>query len=174
MNTWAGPYAGIFLGYAFASPTVTSALGTSINTKGVEGGAFAGYNGQSGSFVYGVEGDVGYNARKGTSGGITSKGGVDGSLRARLGYAVGPALLYVTGGGAAEQHHISDASGSDAHALVGWTAGAGVDAMLTDKLFGRVEYRYTDYGSATFNTGSGAQNVSANTNKISVGMGVKF
>ena len=57
-------------------------------------------------------------------------------------------------------------------ALFGWTAGAGVDAMLTDRVFGRVEYRYTDYGSKP-STPAAAPDRGA-SNKISVGIGVKF
>jgi outer membrane immunogenic protein len=32
----------------------------------------------------------------------------------------------------------------------GWTAGAGLDYALTDHVFGRVEYRYTDLAMAGF------------------------
>ena len=39
--------------------------------------------------------------------------------------------------------------------MLGWTAGAGVDVKVTEQVFGRVEYRYTDFGSDDFNTGSG-------------------
>ena len=174
VNTWAGPYAGVSLGYNFSSTSRSSTVGD-INTRGWLGGVFMGYNGQSGAAVYGVEGDIGYSGREGTDvTGTKSSAGIDGSLRARLGYAAGPALIYVTGGGAAERHKISDAAGSDTNTMVGWTAGAGVDAMLTDRVFGRVEYRYTDFGNATFNTGSGPQTVGVSTNKISVGVGMKF
>ena len=48
---------------------------------------FTGYNGQSSNIVYGIEGDIGYNARKGTTGRHQVERGIDGSLRARLGYA---------------------------------------------------------------------------------------
>ena len=37
--------------------------------------------------------------------------------------------------------------------MLGWTAGVGTDIKLTDNVFGRVEYRYTDFGSKNFTTG---------------------
>ncbi len=34
--------------------------------------------------------------------------------------------------------------------LAVYTVGAGVDYAFTNNIFGRVEYRYTDFGSKTF------------------------
>ena len=173
LNTWAGPYAGVSLGYGFASRT--NARVGAIQNEGFVGGGFAGYNFQSGGLVYGLEGDVNYNGIRGSRAGTTSRSGIDGSLRARFGYAITDnVLIYGTGGGAIERRTISDAAGSDTNAMFGYTVGAGVDALLTQNIFGRVEYRFTDYGSRTFNTGSGPQSVNTYNNKVTVGMGVKF
>ncbi len=69
-----------------------------------------------------------------------------------MGFAVtDDVLLYGTAGGAAERLKVSDPVGDDSNALLGWTAGAGVDVKLTEQVFGRVEYRYTDFGSSDFN-----------------------
>lgn len=172
LNTWSGPYAGVALGYGFGE---TNTPGGAIDTDGFLGSGFAGYNFQQGPLVFGAEADAGYNAIEGTSAGTTAEGGFDGSLRARMGVAVtNDVLVYGTAGGAAARHEIADAAGSDSQTLLGWTAGAGVDAMLTDQVFGRAEYRYSDFGSETFNTGSGAQSVDATQNRIQLGLGVKF
>jgi outer membrane immunogenic protein len=173
LNTWSGPYAGVTAGYGFAGRT--RADGNTIDTDGFIGGGFAGINGQAGQIVYGAEADVGYNGMKGTNAGTTSKNGLEGSLRARLGYAVtDDVLLYATGGGAAGRMKISDAAGEDTQTMLGYTAGVGVDAKITGNVFGRAEYRYTDYGRETFNTGSGAQNVDSRDNRIGLGVGIKF
>ena len=58
--------------------------------------------------------------------------------------------------------------------MLGWTAGGGVDVKLTEQVFGRVEYRYTDFGSGDFNTGSGPQSVDSNENRVTFGVGMKF
>lgn len=174
---WEGGYAGIALGYGFSGETQAGfpAPGNDIETDGFVGNGFAGWNFQSGSFVYGVEGDVGYNGMKGSNAGTESKGGVDGTLRARLGFAATDNLLiYGTAGGAAERLKVSEGGVSDTNTMLGWTAGAGVDAKLTDKVFGRVEYRYTKFGSESFNTGSGAQDVKDSSNKVLFGLGMQF
>lgn len=172
--SWAGPYAGINLGYGFAGHTKASDVGTNVKTDGFLGGAFAGYNWQQENFVYGIEGDLGYNGEKGTENGYKSRSGLEGSLRARLGYAVSPdILLYGTAGGAGKNQKINDeiAGTSQSKGMFGWTAGAGADIKLTDNVFGRVEYRYTDFGSATFdNIGK----VKSTDNRIMFGVGMKF
>lgn len=179
LNTWSGPYAGVTLGYGFSSETSVDGdgglSGADIDTDGFTAHGFAGWNGQSNSFVYGVEGDVGYNGVEGEEDGVKSEIGVDGSLRARLGYAVtDDVLVYGTAGGAGQRMEISDASGSDDNTMLGYTVGAGVDAKLTEQVFGRLEYRYSDYGSESFNTGAGEQEVESRENRIGVGLGIKF
>ncbi len=58
--------------------------------------------------------------------------------------------------------------------MIGWTAGAGADVMVTEQVFGRVEYRYTDFGSDTFTTASGDADVSDKDHRVTVGLGMKF
>ena len=91
--SWAGPYAGVSVGYGFSGHAKVHDGGPDIKTKGFIGGVFGGYQWQQENFVYGAEADLGYNGVKGDSGGVNSKGGFEGSLRARLGYAVTPDIL---------------------------------------------------------------------------------
>jgi outer membrane immunogenic protein len=173
VSNWAGPYLGLQAGWGFGTVEVPGA--PDIDNDGFTGGAFAGWQAQNGSFVYGLEADVNFNALDGSNGVTSTESNVDGSLRARLGYAITDRILiYATGGGAMENREITDAAGSDTNAMLGWTVGAGVDAKLTDQVFGRLEYRYADYGSETFNTGSGAQSINSQQNKVMLGIGLKF
>ncbi|MCT8990840.1 porin family protein [Chelativorans sp. SCAU2101] len=176
--TWAGPYAGVALGYGFNGSTeATNAAGVTndIDTDGFVGNAFAGWNWQSGSFVYGVEGDIGYNGMDGDNAGLSTEGGVDGTIRARLGFAATDnVLVYGTAGGAGGRHELSDATSSDDQTLWGWTAGAGVDVKVTDQSFARLEYRYTDLGSETFSLASGDYDVDVTSHKVLVGFGMSF
>ncbi len=143
--------------------------------NGFIGGAHAGYNHQLGSFVVGLEGDIeGASLKYGyqnpgfvPSGGNTppqapppigvwgynAKINVQGSLRARLGYTVDRALLYVTGGLALADvtHTIYDEappafSQTFSGIKAGWTLGAGVEYALATNWSARLEYRYTDLG----------------------------
>lgn len=172
--SWAGAYAGAVASYGF-SGKATGLAGPDVDTDGFAGSGFAGYNWQTNNFVYGIEGDVGYSGVEGRDGGNKVEGGLNGSIRARLGVAATDrVLIYGTAGGAAERTKVSNVLGDDDQTLLGYTVGAGVDAKLTDQVFGRVEYRYTDYGNETFNTGGFAQNVDTRDHKVSVGLGVKF
>ncbi|TPN79559.1 porin family protein [Mesorhizobium sp. CU2] len=169
---WAGPYAGVTLGYGFDGHANARDAGTNVKTKGFVGGVFGGYQWQQENFVYGGEADLGYNGTKGDSNGISAKSGLEGSLRARLGYSVTPEiLLYGTGGLAAKNQKIETAGTSDSNAMLGWTAGVGTDIKITDNVFGRVEYRYTDYGSKDFDN---VGNVKSKDNRVTFGVGMKF
>ncbi|MER9405032.1 porin family protein [Mesorhizobium caraganae] len=171
--SWAGPYAGISAGYGFSGHAKVQDGGPDIKTKGFVGGVFGGYQWQQENFVYGAEADLGYNGVKGDSGGVNSKGGFEGSLRARLGYAVTPEiLLYGTGGGALKNQKISVPGDSDSSTMLGWTAGVGTDIKITDNVFGRVEYRYTDFGSKSFD--SVGTKVKESDNRVTFGVGMKF
>jgi len=170
--SWAGPYAGLSVGYGFSGHANATDAATDIKTKGFVGGAFLGYQWQQENFVYGAEADIGYSGVKGDSNGIEAKGGLEGSLRARLGYAVTPEiLLYGTGGGALKNQKVEAAGISDSNTMLGWTAGVGTDIKITDNVFGRVEYRYTDFGNKDFD---GIGNVKSTDNRVTFGVGMKF
>ena len=169
--SWAGPYAGLSVGYGFSGHTKADSIGVDIGTNGFVGSFFGGYQWQQENFVYGAEGDLGYNDVKGDEFGINAKGGFEGTLRARLGYAVTPEiLLYGTAGGALKNQKIEAAGFSDTNTMVGWTAGLGTDIKITDTWFGRVEYRYTDFGSKNF----GGVDVKSTDNRVTFGVGMKF
>lgn len=173
LNTWTGAYAGVSLGYGFSGRAKEP--GNTINTDGFVGGGFLGYNYQIDNFVLGAEGDIGYGSRKGDNAGTEVKGGLDGSLRARLGYAVTPDILpYITAGGAAQSLKVTEGGVSDKNTMLGWTAGVGTDIKITEQVFGRVEYRYSDYGNKAFTTGSGTRDVDARDHRIQFGIGMKF
>jgi len=166
---WSGFYAGADVGYAWMRDSLTQNDGSAIaftskpQPKGVLGGVFAGYQMQSGSLVYGVESDVELSSLKASSTNTysaedyyhTVKTNIRGSLRARLGYAVGPALIYATGGVAASSFKTgktnldipADGTQSGTTTRFGWTLGAGVEYKLSSAWSLRTEYRYTDFGS---------------------------
>src|SRR5690606_24097797 len=99
--SWAGGYTGLYLGYGW-NKLKNNAVGT-IKPDDVKLGAYAGWNFQEDLFVYGVEGDAGYNWAKKSKNGLEVKQGFEGSLRARLGYDMNPVLPYITAGIAGAQ-----------------------------------------------------------------------
>ena len=176
VSTWAGPYAGLHLGYGFSGRAeVDGAGGTNrIGTDGWIGGAFGGYNFQNGQFVYGLEGDINYTGIEGSNAGESARSRFDGSIRARAGVAVNDDILvYGTAGGAAESLRVRSGGASDTNTMLGYTVGGGVDARLTEQVFARGEYRYTDYGSETFAL-PGVGSVDSSNHRVTVGVGFKF
>ena len=168
LNTWSGPYAGVTVGHTWGTTDVDD---LEIDTDGFNAGGFVGYNYQFGNVVAGAEADLGYSWADGENAGVSSESGVEGSLRARLGYVITPdILLYATAGGAAKKLEVSGGGVSDDNTMLGYTAGVGTDVMVTDQVFGRVEYRYTDFGNEDF---SGAE-VDDKDHRVLFGLGVKF
>ena len=170
-ETWSGVYAGAFAGYDFG--TFDAATGD-IDADGFAGGAFAGINFQNGAFVHGAEADLGYSGVEGTLAGATAEQGVFGSLRARLGYAFDPFMIYGTAGGAFTQAEVTAPAGSDRNTHLGWTVGVGAEALLTETVFGRLEYRYTDYQDRDFNLGGTIVSSGFQENSVRAGIGLKF
>jgi outer membrane immunogenic protein len=175
--------------------------------NGVIGGVHAGYNHQSGSLVVGVEVDLeGTNLKYGYSGindldnklvvidpgappqillpvrwGYNARIGVQGSLRARLGYSFDKALLYATGGLAVADvsHTIYDEvepafSRKFSDVKTGWTLGAGVQFALTGDWSARAEYRYTDLGRVSNNVSEWSATARNELTSHAVRIGVSY
>lgn len=173
--TWSGAYAGLQGGYGFGNGDVTAGgvtLGDDFN--GGIFGAFVGAQMQNGNFVYGIEGDLNYNWNDEdyVVAGVPANIGTDwsGSVRGRLGYAMDRALIYGTAGWAVTRGFVDTAAGDESETFNGYTVGAGIDYALTDNVFARGEYRFSDYGDETI----GGTNVDFNQHSIMVGVGVKF
>lgn len=169
--TWSGVYLGALLGYTWGDFDTDDG---NVDASGIDGGAYAGANYQFGNFVVGVEGDVLASGVDGSEGGVDFEQGINGSLRARAGIALDQFLLYGTGGAAVTRVKADGGGDSDRNTLWGWTAGAGTEAMITDNITARVEYRYTDYEDKTFTLGGGNVDSDLNTHSIRAGVGVKF
>jgi outer membrane immunogenic protein len=167
---WAGGYAGVSAGYAWGK---ASAPGLEFSTKGVNGNVFGGYNLQQDNIVYGVDADLGYSADKGSAAGVTFKNGVNGAARARLGADLGPVMVYGAGGVAATKGKITAGALSDSKTHIGWTAGVGAEAKVTQNVFGRVEFRHNNYGSKTYDLGAPTP-AKLRENEVRVGVGMQF
>jgi outer membrane immunogenic protein len=177
VNTWSGPYAGVTLGYGFAGQTDVGDPALEIETDGFLAHGFVGYQLENGGFVYGIEGDLGYAGYEGDNLGIESKSDLDGSLRARLGVAVTPQILiYSTAGGALRNMELTDTvtGSSDSNTHLGWTAGVGTDVKITQQVFGRVEYRYTDFGNEDYSINGGTVGADSHDHRVVFGVGMKF
>ena len=169
--TWAGGYTGLYGGYGWGKFKDDAG---ELKGNAAKAGGYAGWNFQNGNIVYGAEGDAGYSWLKEEKNGLEAKQGFEGSLRARLGYAMDPALLYVTGGVAGSQIELDDGIDSEKKFRAGWTAGAGAEAFITQNIVGRVEYRYTDFGKKDYDLGASTVENKLQTHDVRLGVGYKF
>jgi len=203
--TWTGAHIGVQAGYAwgkstggayFPPATIPPFIGD-IDPEGFIGGVSAGYNLQfDNPFVIGIEGDFNFASVDGDSSlvltGIPSpfdeaSGDLKwtASIRARAGYAIDRFLPYVTAGIAFGKYEFTPdyptfglGPQPDSKVHVGPTAGAGVEYAITDHLTTRLEYRYTNFGNATYAIpgfcGCIESRVDLKTHDIKIGLQYKF
>jgi outer membrane immunogenic protein len=174
--SWAGFYGGVTGGYAWDKVKLEDdTFSGSTTFNGARFGAFGGYNAEiAPSIILGAEADLGYNWADKTFGGAKIEAGVNGSVRARVGYAMDKALVYAAGGYAATNGKISVPGYSDSDTFHGWTVGVGVDYAVTDNIFARAEYRYNDFGKNTYTDGTDSYSLKVREHQVNVGVGYKF
>ncbi|MCM2439412.1 porin family protein [Agrobacterium vitis] len=179
--TWTGPYLGIQGGGGWLDGNFSAAgVSGSENFDGGRLGGFAGYQYQfDNNFVLGIEGDVSYDWNDKTYSGLGVAAGVgtdwSGSVRGRVGYAFDKALIYATGGWAATRASIDVSGlGEEKKTFNGYTIGVGVDYAFTSNIFGRLEYRYNDYGNKDFEMLGVPVSADLTQHIVTVGIGVKF
>ena len=155
VTTWTGFYVGANLGYGWAN---VGTSGVSNDLTGVIGGGQLGYNWQTGPLVFGIEGDFQGSGESrsdsatilGTTFAVDQKIPWFATLRGRIGYAWGPAMLYFTGGASWQNYKLSvSALGttvSDDSTKTGWTLGGGGEWMFAPQWSAKVEYLYMDTG----------------------------
>jgi outer membrane immunogenic protein len=147
MYSWAGPYLGGNLGYAWGSVT-----NNPTKPSGFVGGLQAGYNWQAGPWVFGVEGDIEATGASNTFAPWKFSNPWFGTLRGRAGYALNNVLFYGTGGLAFGELQGATFGLSESHTNAGWTAGVGAEVGLTQQWSAKIEYLYVDLSESTFVT----------------------
>jgi outer membrane immunogenic protein len=161
---WTGFYIGGHLGGAFSGSNSFGGLVLSNYDARLLGGVQVGADYQfAPSGVVGFEGQYSWLGRNNINAifpaglAYSNNQRALGSLTGRVGYAWGPALLYVKGGyaysdnsetltlGAAPIAFALDRSHRD-----GYTVGAGVEYMFAQSWSAKAEYQYYDFGSSQF------------------------
>ena len=150
--SWAGPYLGANLGYAWGSVE-----NSATKPDGVFGGAQAGYNWQNGQFVFGLEGDIQASAADDTFAPWKFSNPWFGTVRGRRGYAFNNVLGYGTGGLAFGELRAETFGLSESHTNAGWTLGVGAEFGIYQNWTAKVEYLYVDLSSSNFSI-TGAPN----------------
>ena len=184
---WTGFYAGINGGYGFGKSDWTGTGATAgTSPKGALAGGTLGYNLQTGSMVWGLEGDIDYSWMKGSAVGTGACAGIGcetrnswfGTARARVGYAGWDRWLpYFTGGAAfGNVKTTSAAAVSEDKTRIGWTVGAGIEYALMTNWSTKLEYLYADLGKSDCSVAAcgTATEVSFKANIVRVGLNYRF
>jgi outer membrane immunogenic protein len=172
---WNGVYLGFNLGGSFgkqsfsqvtpAPGSITDPITAGSFPNGFIGGGQLGYNWQTYGWVLGLEADYQGSTEKdpqslvtattGLAGGYNDKITSFGTVRGRVGYAVGErgnGLPYLTGGWAYARGSISGTATtvattafSQSQSYNGWTAGAGFEWGILPNVSVKAEYLYIGY-----------------------------
>jgi outer membrane immunogenic protein len=161
-DTGANAFATGFCGDQFSSLDGPDATPCDRDGSGVEGGVKLGYDWQFGSWVVGAVGELAaVSAEDSVTGFSTTPAAYSftrkmehmAAVRARVGYAAGPGLVYVTGGPAYGKVHNSFFTTNQTNSFValededdadGFQFGGGVEWRLEQNLLFNAEYIYSD------------------------------
>jgi opacity protein-like surface antigen/outer membrane receptor protein involved in Fe transport len=164
---WNGAYVGANFGGAFsAGEHVLTPIGTDrTNPSGALGGLQFGYNYLvAPNWLVGIEGELGWTSAQGKANfvdpagtaslSITSDHNWYDTLSGRVGYVMGPLMLYAKGGAAwmNADYRMEVNSGLDGVTLAnttrsGWIAGGGLEYMLGSHWSAKLEYDHLAFGS---------------------------
>ncbi len=191
--SWNGAYVGANFGGAFsAGEHVLTPLGTDrTNPSGALGGLQFGYNHLvAPNWLVGAEAELGWTSAQGKTNfvdpagtaslTITSDHNWYDTVSGRLGYVMGPLLLYAKGGAAwmNADYRMEVNSGLDGVTSVnttrsGWIAGGGVEYMLGSHWSAKLEYDHLAFGSKTLtfvNPFGNSVTVESSVNQVKAGV----
>ena len=144
-DSWAGPYLGGNLGYAWGS-----VANNPTKPSGFVGGVQAGYNWQNGSWVFGVEGDIQATGAEETFAPWKFSNPWFGTVRGRAGFAFNDVVFFGTGGLAFGELRATTFGVTESHTNAGWTLGAGAEMRFAPGWSAKVEYLYVDLANSNF------------------------
>ncbi len=149
--TWNGFYVGGHFGGVSSRENVTDSFGGTVlstDPSGVVGGLQAGYNFQiTRNWLIGIEGELSWTSANGSSLDFHSDHNWYDTLDGRLGYAMGPWLLYAKAGAAWMNADYSVPGVSVNITRSGWNIGAGAEFMLAPQWSAKAEYNFLDFGN---------------------------
>ena len=171
---WTGFYAGGMVS-SDSGPTTAHTISTGINYNPDEldpatnYGVFAGYNKQMGSFVLG--GEFAYST--GTYVGVAypaTEFDYMADIKARAGFSLGRAFVYGVVG-----YSFSDfRTSTDEYSATGMSAGAGLDFMVTDRVFVGAEYLTRDLHGVNQTIPNSLARIDGIIQSAAIRVGMKF
>ncbi|QFG38268.1 outer membrane immunogenic protein [Paracoccus pantotrophus] len=183
---WAGGYAGLTLGYAFAGDDAVGVNGTTVDKLelgGANAGVRLGYRWQRDRWVIGPE--LGFEA--GNVKDSFSTAGYDAeskvknllALRLKTGYVLNSdVLLYgIAGVARAKVEYSITGNGAairDDYSKTGYVVGLGAEKKLTDRMSLTGEYEYANFGTENLSDGTFDTNATPDYHNLKLGLNFKF
>jgi opacity protein-like surface antigen/outer membrane receptor protein involved in Fe transport len=195
---WNGFYAGANFGGALSGgENIITPIGSdAANPSGVLGGLQFGYNYKlAPAWLVGIEAELDWTSAQGKSNFVDPNGGTASlaitsdhnwydTLTGRVGYLMGPLIIYGKGGAAwmNADYRFEVNSGIDGASITnttrtGWTAGAGFEYMLGSRWSAKLEYDYLDFGSNTLgfvNPFGNSVGIKTAVNEVKAGVNYHF
>jgi outer membrane immunogenic protein len=178
---WSGLYIGVNGGYGSTANT-DSSVGD-LNPSGGFAGGQIGYNWQGGfglgrSWVFGIEADFqGGDISDSDAFGDRSRMNWFGTVRGRMGYAMGPTLFYATGGFAYGNVENGFPGFRVSQTQTGYVVGGGVEYKFNPAWSLKAEYQFISLDASDFN-GPGAlgafERNTTEVNTVRVGVNYHF
>lgn len=192
--TFTGFRIGALVGYDTVRPGSTEdsdIAGADQNVDGVTYGLDVGYDFAIGGLVAGVEAELtdstGKDTPNGGGAGYTGFGRVEAGrdiyVGARVGGKIAPrTLIYAKGGYTNQRLDVLASDGTtqtgDKFNLDGWRLGAGVEQAFGSNLYGKVEYRYSNYSDAKLEFVNGGTtssfDIDTDRHQVLAGVGWRF
>jgi outer membrane immunogenic protein len=179
--SFTGPRAEVVAGWDRIDDGANS--GTKASDGVVYGGA-VGYDFQAGGAVLGVEGEITGSTNKDTATSVIVtndslrlKAGRDLYVGGRVGFLAGPrTLIYAKGGytnAKLNTRYINGANTTNVSENAdGWRAGAGAEFMLSNNVYLKAEYRYSNY--SRINGPGASADIDLDRHQVVGGLGIRF
>lgn len=181
-SDWTGIYGTLSGGYSAIDlnglqDDVVDPRSDSSTSDGALLGLGLGYNHDMGDFVFGLDGDISLLTNENR---LQMKETVDAdydwfaTARIRAGYDLDGTLLYATGGLAALSANFEANGDSQGETFIGWTAGGGIEHMMSDSISIKAEALFADFGSENFSLAGDDTNIDADMVVIRGGISFRF
>ena len=180
-NDWSGFYGTLSGGYSgIELDGVQFGIGPFPDKSSSDGALFGvglGYNHDMGDFVFGLDGDVSLLTNENR---LEMKETVDAdydwfaTARLRAGYDMDGTLIYATGGIAALSGNFEADGDSVDETFIGWTAGGGIEHMMSDSISIKAEALYADFGSENFSLAGDETKIDSDMIVVRAGISFRF
>lgn len=182
-NIWQGLYVGGTIGGDWGKGWPAGYSNDAVDMSGVAGSLHVGNNWINDRFMAGFEIDM---AAKSTDGSRAFAGPLRADLahdwlasfRLRLGFTLGDAMLYATGGYAVGHLDVALttplASAKASESIQGWVLGGGLEMKLAPNLSGRIEGLHYGFTEKSFGFPGGSARGDANLSTVRAGVSYHF